>query len=80
MHVVDDVHCFVVYASNLGEHLLVVGHYLLELELVAGEHGDTLYHYGTGVLATTTVDSEQESLGEVSTCTEELDLLTDSLV
>ena len=80
MHVVDDVHCLVVYASNLGEHLLIVSHYLLELELVAGEYGDTLNHYGTGVLATTAVDSEQESLSEVSTCTEELDLLTDSLV
>ena len=80
MHVVDDVHCLVVYASNLGEHLLVVGHYLLELELVAGEYGDTLHHYSTGVLATATVDSEQESLGQVGAGTEELDLLTDSLI
>ena len=80
MHVMDDVHCLIVYTSNLGEHLLVVGHYLFELEFVAGEYGDTLHHYGTGVLATTTVDSEQESLGQVGAGTEELDLLTDSLV
>ena len=45
-----------------------------------GQYGDTFYHYGSGILATSAVDGEQQRFGEVGTCAEELDLLTDGLV
>ena len=76
----DDVHRLVVYAGDLGQYFLVVGHHLLELQGVARQHGDTLHHDGTRVLATAAVDGQQQRLGQIGARAEELDLLADRLI
>ena len=80
MHVVDDVHCIVVNASNLREHHLVVLHYLFKVQLVRSQYGDTFNHDRTRLFAATTVDGEQECLSQVAASTEELNLAADILV
>ena len=80
MHVVDDVHCLIVHASDLVEHLLVICHYLVIVEHIALERLDALNHECAGVLATTAVKGKKKSLGKVGTSSEELDCLTDRLV
>ena len=80
MHVVDDVHCFVVNAGNLRQHFLVVVHYLFKVQRIVSQHGDTFHHYSSGVFATSAVDGKQQCFGKVGACAEELDLLTDGLV
>ena len=69
MHIVDDVHRFVIYAGDFGQHFFVVVHYFFEL-----------HHDCTGILATSAVDGKQQGFGQVATGTEELNLLAYFLV
>ena len=80
MHVVDDVHGIVVNTCNFHQYLLIVRQNFFEVEQFACQYRDILYHDSTGVFATTTIDRKQQSLGQVTTSTKELDLLTDSLI
>ena len=80
MHVVDDIHRVIVDASDDLEDLEVVIPDLVEVEDVTLEFGDPFDHERTRDFAATTIDSQEQSLSEVGTCTEELDLLTDLLI
>ena len=80
MHIVDDVHRFVINAGNFDQNLLVVVHYFFKFQCVAGQYGNILHHDCTCVFATSTVDSKQQSFCQITACTEELDLLAYLLV
>ena len=80
MHVVDDVHCLVVYPGNFVENLLVVFHDFIEVEDITLERLYVLHHQSAGVFAASAVDGKEECLCEICTCSEELDGLSDSLV
>jgi len=80
VHIVDDVHRFVIYAGDFGQHFFVVVHYFFELQRVTGQYGDVLHHDCTGILATSAVDGKQQGFGQVATGTEELNLLAYFLV
>ncbi|CDF21973.1 uncharacterized protein BN736_01705 [Prevotella sp. CAG:617] len=76
----DDVHGLVVHAGNLLEHFLVVADYFFKVQRIAGEDGDSLYHYGTGVFAASAIDGQQQGFSQVTAGSEELYLLTDGLI
>ena len=80
MHVVDDIHGLVVDTGYFSQYLLVVGHNFLKLQCLTGQYGNTFHHDSSGIFATSTVDGEQQGLGKVGTCAEELDLFADGLV
>ena len=80
MHVVDDVHRLVVNPCYRVENLLVILHYLIEVEEVAAERLDAVNHESTCVLAASAVDCKKQRLCEVGTCAEELDGFTDGLI
>ena len=76
----NDIHRLIIYTGNFRQHFLIVGHYFLKLQLVACQHRNTFYHYGTCIFTTSAVDGQQQSLCKVSTRTEELNLLADCLI
>ena len=76
----DDVHRFVVDTGDFRQYLFIITHHFLKVQRVAGQYRDVLYHYRTGVLATSAVDGKQQGFRQVAACAEELDLLSDFLV
>ena len=80
VHIVDDIHRFVVYTSHFFQDLLVVSQYLFKVQYIAAQYRDVFYHQCTGIFATSTVDSQQQRFSQVTTCTEELDVATYILV
>ena len=80
MHVVNDVHSFIVYTSDFAKHFLIVSQYFFKVKNVASQRRDVFNHQSTCILATSAVDSQQQRLCQVTTCTEELDVATYILI
>lgn len=80
MHVVDDVHRLVIYTGHLMQDLLVIGQHLIVIQFVALERFDAFHHDGSGVLAPSAVQREQQCLRKVRPGAEELNRLAYSLI
>ena len=80
MHIMDDVHRFVVNAGDFNQYLFIVVHHFLEFQRVTSQYGDVFHHNCTGVFATSAIDGKQQGFCQIAACTEELDLFSDFLV
>ena len=58
VHVVDDIHCIIIHAGNFSQHLLIVGHYLFELQYITCQHRNIFHHNSTRVFATSAINSK----------------------
>ena len=74
VHVMNDVHCLIIYTCHLLQNLLIVSQNFFEVQHVTSQHRNILHHQCTCILTTSTVDSQQQSLSQITTCTEELNM------
>ena len=80
MHVVDDVHSFVVHACHFFQYFLIVGKHFFKVQYITAQCRNVFHHQCTGVFTASAVDSQQQCLSQVTACTEELDVTADILI
>ena len=79
VHVMNDVHRFVVHACDLFQYHFVVCQYLIVIQDIARQHRNAFYHYRPRVFTTSAVYCQQQGFCQVCPGSEELNLTSDIL-
>ena len=75
-----DVHRFIIHTGHFGQHLFVVGHHFFKVQFVGRQHRNALNHHCAGIFTSAAVYCKQQSLGQIRTRSEELDLTAYGLI
>ena len=80
MHVVNDVHRFVIHTSHFFQDLLIVSQHLFEVQYISRQHRNIFHHQCSCIFTAPTINSQQQSFSQITTCTEELNMTTYILI